>query len=54
MNPLKFYIVEISRIKWKNNRLMEMVGVDVEDAVTCVLMEFPDAGIEAIYQEVKL
>jgi len=54
MNPLKFYIIEISRTRWKDNRLIEMVGIDPEDAVTCVLMEYPDAGIEHIYEEIKL
>jgi len=54
MNQIKFYIIEISRTRWKDNRLIEMIGVDAEDAIECCLMDYPDAGIEHIYEEIKL
>lgn len=51
---IKFYVLEVSRTRWKTNRLIELLGVDSDDAIECCLMEYPDAGIEHIYEEIML
>ena len=53
MNDIKFYVIEVLMPKWRKPRLIEMVGIDLEDAIECCLMEYPNAGVLTTYKEVR-